>query len=648
MTTTSRTPLARALDWGFEGSAWLLLAITPILINVYNNDAYRTIQATFTSILLTVGLACWAIARSNSRTWLEVRQVPLLVPLGVFLGWAALTVVRNPSPMLGMSSWWNLLMYTGYFVALADSAARDPQLKWRLLGPLSFGVLANSVVGILQYRHFPFMELFKQLPANSNVGNYFAGLDAPSKIGLDLGNPGSAAGMLGNQNVLGNYLAGVLGLTFLVGVGALFDRKRWDLGLSMLITGGLATAALIATMTRGAWIGAIFGLVYAAVLVIASYRETLKRLNPRVWIVVGAVVVALGGVLAWQGNTIGMGRAITKLENIGKDSTSQQRVHAWHVAKTMADEKPLMGQGLATYKVLYFRYLEKTFRGQGIPEVMHHRYVQAHNDYVQLAGECGYVGLLLGLVVFGGFAGSLGWWLIRHPELPHLDRLMAIGGAAGFVGIAGTAVFGFPYHIASSSMLSTICAGLAMAPMVAQRRAAAPVAPQLYSDIQLAIYQYALPVAIAFMAVAVSLSFWSPYQADMAIKQGNELYKLQRLQESQAAFADGIRLDPERGDAHLMLGLISAVTGRFPDAEREFVEATRTYDDVTLHYYLGRVYEELKAPDKARQQYEHAINYFPVGTEISNAVRERLVAMGATVSHTGTVSVPVQATGSRK
>ena len=91
----------------------------------------------------------------------------------------------------------------------------------------------------------------------------------------------------------------------------------------------------------------------------------------------------------------GLGRAVEKLQAAGTDGTSQQRLNAWKVALTMAQDAPLMGQGLGSYKVLYFQFLGKTFAGQPVPELMHHRYVQAHNDFVQAAGETGWPGLLI-------------------------------------------------------------------------------------------------------------------------------------------------------------------------------------------------------------------------------------------------------------
>ncbi|HEY9899914.1 MAG TPA: O-antigen ligase family protein [Pantanalinema sp.] len=616
------SPVVRRLDRAFEGAAWLILGLTPVLINVYNVDAYRTVQATFASILIAVALCFWAVARCLGRSWAEVGKVPMLYPIA-FLGlWTLLTVPRSPAPPLGLASWWNLVAYLGFWIALSDVTAREPKLRWRLMVPILFGFVANSVIGLMQYQHVDFMALSRGLPQAPWILNYFAGLDAPARLG-------SAAGMLGNQNVLGGYLVAAIPLLFLAGSALLAKRERVVLAVALVASGLVGSASLVATQTRGAWVGLAIGLCWAAVAVLAHYGSAIRRLSAKTWIAVAlGLAVALGG-LAAGGKTIGLDRAIAKLQTAGTDNTSQQRINAWHVARTMADERPVVGHGLGTYKILYFKYLVKTFNGQPIPSSMHHRYVQAHNDFIQMAGETGYLGLILGLVVLFGFAGGGTWWMIRHPAIALSERMLVLGGITGAIAMAGSGIFGFPFHIASSSALAVGVAGLAGGVWTRQRRegAASSQAPAAYSPAQLAVYTYALPIAIAFVTFAVCWSVWNPYQADKFTKQGQELYKAGRVPEAQAVLDQAIRLDPERGDARLLMGLIYAVYGRFDQSEKELLAAQRSYDDVTLHYYLGRVYESVNRLDAARTEYQNALHYFPAGLDITKAVSERLAVL---------------------
>ena len=63
---------------------------------------------------------------------------------------------------------------------------------------------------------------------------------------------------------------------------------------------------------------------------------------------------------------------------------------------------------------------------------------------------------------------------------------------------------------------------------------------------------------------------------------------------------------------------------RFEDSLREFRAAERSYDDVTLHYYMGRVYEQMQQGNDALDQYRYALKVFPAGQEITELVRKRI------------------------
>jgi tetratricopeptide (TPR) repeat protein len=61
-------------------------------------------------------------------------------------------------------------------------------------------------------------------------------------------------------------------------------------------------------------------------------------------------------------------------------------------------------------------------------------------------------------------------------------------------------------------------------------------------------------------------------------------------------------------------------------------QALLSYDDVTLHYYLGRVYEIMNELQLAKKHYERATHYFPPTTEIYRAVEQRLNAVNKQIA----------------
>jgi tetratricopeptide (TPR) repeat protein len=127
----------------------------------------------------------------------------------------------------------------------------------------------------------------------------------------------------------------------------------------------------------------------------------------------------------------------------------------------------------------------------------------------------------------------------------------------------------------------------------------------------------------------LAVFIYLPYKADISVKMGMELYKQGKIVESGNELRQAIALDPERGDARLVLGIILAMMNDFNASAAQLVRSQNSYDDVTLHYYLGRVYEALKNESGAKKEYLQALSYFPEGTDVRNAVKDRLTQLEA-------------------
>lgn len=674
-----QTPI---LDGVIEGMAWLILGIAPLLINVYNVDAYRTIQATYTSLFIVVLGAAWTISVTLAGRWGEVRRLPFLLPLGGFAVLSLGFLLTSSSVPVSGASWINYLLYCLFFFVLADLGARKPGFVWRLCIPLFFAFSFNCVTGLLQHKEFLFLGneggkfsgLYQYWPfKTSGAANYFAGLQAPSRLT-------SAAGTLGNQNVLGGYLCatiplfGVLPAIVIASWRNLTDwllkrYKTMSEGMANLLVGLLAgilvagavvsISALLATDTRGAWLGVGVSILVGLAVVPAFFKDQLAKLSRGAWlkIALGGIVavVAMGGLAYSSGVTPKMLH-----EKVMNTWTIKQRLEAWKVAYVMANEKPLFGQGLGTYKINYFKYLAKSNEGGSIPVYMRHRYVQAHNDFIQLAAEVGYLGLAAGLALLIAFWASIPRFIWRRKPQPH-EGLLMMAVLLGSIGMSVFAISGFPFHIAASSSAWVALSAMAGALMWRERREAylaaksdspAPAGGGLPLEAR-----WALTGAICVFSVSLMFFIYLPFRADELTKEGMEAYKQGRVAEAGRALQQAIQFDPERGDARLVWGIVLASqgaqlkdTGRADEGLRylneavsQFTRSQNSYDDVTLHYYLGVVYEKLGQAPLAKNEYLKALSYFPEGTDVRRVVKERLAVLeGKSTRSPAAVTAPAK------
>ncbi|MEB3299760.1 MAG: O-antigen ligase family protein [Candidatus Sericytochromatia bacterium] len=651
-----------------EGLSWVLLGLAPLLINVYNVDAYRTVQATVSTVLLLVITTTWGVKVTLDGRWRSLGRLPLWPGFAGFLLWLGLGgVLHSPSWPVTGASLLNLTLYLLWAYVVADLGARIPGFLWRLLVPIGFAFVANNLSGVLQHRGFLFQGvsqdgysgLYAWWPFKTQgASNYFAGLQAPSRLG-------SAAGTLGNQNVLGGYLTATVPIFTLLPLVVLArwqELRRWCVvrwpgigtgGAQVLLQGafailflnaGLAFAALLATDTRGAWLGVAGAFLVGLLVVPAFFRKRIEQIPGPQRMAVGAGLLVFVALLSALAMSAGVTPKMLQ-EKLSNTWTIKQRLVAWQVAAEMAKDEPVLGQGVGTYKIHYFKFLAKHFDGRPVPVYMHHRYVQAHNDFIQLAGEAGWTGLAMGLGLLGAFWIGIPRWLWRRqPEAG--EALLVLGAGLGTLGMAIFAVSGFPFHIAASSAVFAAWVGIVLAPQWRERMALPVVSdpveagatlppglpgtsasPSVGSPAPAGTPAWVASGVAMGLAVSFGMGVLRHFEADMLTKAGMDLYKQGDYGTALRKLEDAVARDPERGDARLVLGILYMMTRRCTMAEEQFTRAQTSYDDVTLHYYMGRLYEGLARPEEARREYLQARSYFPEGEEVRKAVDRRLALL---------------------
>jgi O-antigen ligase len=244
----------------------------------------------------------------------------------------------------------------------------------------------------------------------------FAGVDPLHALGwrpaIDYGPRMRMYASLGNPNFVGAVLAALLPLAIV----AASRRRRRALAMCMLI---VQAAALGATGSRGAWLGATAGLGALA----ASWRPPSRRV-----LTVAAVLVAAAGLAV----VIGPTRPVA--------TTLRGRFYIWSVAAPHAADHLLVGYGRGAVASQYPRWEADRLR-QGLDEDVR-RYAapqrHLHNDYLEALIDLGAPGALAWLcVIVSAAAASL-----RAPG--HSVQDIA-GAGAGIVALAVVALVDFPF-----------------------------------------------------------------------------------------------------------------------------------------------------------------------------------------------------------
>jgi len=180
-----------------------------------------------------------------------------------------------------------------------------------------------------------------------------------------------------------NHMAMNLALVVPLAV-AFVARKNsgWGWRLACLVAAGLSVAAIVVSHSRGGFIGLSVAMALWAI------REK-RRIQA---IVVGSLFVLGLLVFApqsfWQRNET--------VAEFHEDASAMGRVYAWQVASRISKDKPLLGVGVGSFRYAWPMYA---------PPEARRAYV-AHNIFLDVIGELGWVGLLFFMVFSGGAAGG--------------------------------------------------------------------------------------------------------------------------------------------------------------------------------------------------------------------------------------------------
>jgi O-antigen ligase len=205
-----------------------------------------------------------------------------------------------------------------------------------------------------------------------------------------------------------NSLAAFLVAAAAVSVGAAVSCQ--SLKGTLLAAGAVPVqvGAVILSFTRGAW------LALAASLFVLTLQ--LRRIG---WLLIGTLLL-LGALAAAPPEVVDRFQSIASFQS---ERSAENRIHMWHYAIPLAEERPLTGYGFGGFQVLFSSE-------PGITSAHAHNFML---DYMLAIGAPGVLMILIVITyVLGGAVRTVFHGLRRSPDIPLLAGLSA--GCLGMLG----------------------------------------------------------------------------------------------------------------------------------------------------------------------------------------------------------------------
>jgi O-antigen ligase len=359
-------------------------------------------------ILIALTLGAWLLRGLRHRDFTLPRS-PILIPLSLFVGWAATSMLWAPDLSFGLPEvikWIEIVLIMLFTIDLIQRRS----LKWILIAIMTTGVL-QALIGIYEARVRGTGPLGFQL--SSGVYRAYGTFEQPNPFAGFIGL------VLPIAVVLTFYYIMRTAYSTLQNVHYASRITHYALLMTYAIITLLLAAALYLSFSRGAWLAAV--AAFGAMIVFAPRR---------LWIGLGLVVVAIGLLIGLSSSGLLPEAINQRLADAGElfqlhdvrgmlindvnYSLIERQAH-WQAALNMLNDQPWTGVGFSNYQVVYDQY-----RLLNWPMALGH----AHNIYLNVAAELGLIGLvtymLLWLSVF-----NVTFQTIRQAS--GLDRVLALG-----------------------------------------------------------------------------------------------------------------------------------------------------------------------------------------------------------------------------
>ncbi len=397
-------------------------------------------------------------------TWYtyEKFEVPKIALLLIFTGWAAIVFALQRKRKLAMSASIeaNLeapkLMYVsrsvivvmaGLFIWILISAFHSATILNGLFGTyprFTSGAVFYILVGIFfLLLHFSlnrekFVFLLKILSFDALIISvvgvmqsmgvaYYSGLNAPAFQ--------RAPGLLGNPDFSAMFIAVLLPVVLYFYVTSVGFKLKVYFGVTIFAI----LSALVLFASRGAWLGAVVGLVLFGIahLVLRSGKK----------FVIVAGLSLLIGLSLWYASMQEVRPGAIRQNLAVADSSVSLRLSAWDIAREAMVEHPILGTGPGN-----FQYFFQNHRGKDLASQAG-TFDDVHNLFLQFGATLG-IPFLLGFLVIMTLiclSGILQSWKSKDP-LP----VTIIVSVVSFLLMASFT----PVPAACFMVLAVLCAGV--------------------------------------------------------------------------------------------------------------------------------------------------------------------------------------------
>jgi hypothetical protein len=371
----------------------VLAVFVPVVFDPHTGDVFNLPKYTLVVVGALAIAGLWAVSGARSRAvphWRNGLQWILLA----ILVWTAISAFTGVDSHVGLLGDYG--SYDGLYAAIAFGVVMMATAE-------AFEVRdVRKVAGILAFAGGSIVVLYGLFQLH-DLETHHAGWDFINWTTASI--VGNIFSTFGNPNHLGGFLAMLLPILVVVGLGG----KRLFTKIASAVLTLLLLAEVVRTVARGAWVAVVVSAILLAVMLAPELRKHPWPLATGA----GVLAVAVGG-MALAGKRF-IHQPLSSLWQTGSSSSIQQRYDLWHAAIHLANHHPITGVGPDAFALVYPQVQSAAWVKNLGPNYLVNG---AHDIFMNVLADQGYVGLLLflALLVTIALRAAGAWRRLRAAE----------------------------------------------------------------------------------------------------------------------------------------------------------------------------------------------------------------------------------------
>lgn len=433
----------------------------------------------------------------------------------------------------------------------------------------------------------------------------------------------------GNQNTAAQYLLFVLPVVYAF---FLFSRDHQE-ELLLAICAAVTTTIFVYTGTRAAW-----GGLLTVALVMASVFQVKKKsggvsyfppLTQRKKILIGGILLFVAAmnwippyfVEGWhiKGKETALDQFYTML---APEKEAASRVAIWKNTLAMIEDHPLLGVGKGNFKIVYPLYATKRVKDPRFGVDNYHR--EAHNDYLEILVETGFLGLFFFLWIPLVLAWKV-WRSLPGKGDPYWTTLIIVLAISVF-SLLGPAFFEFPFSLTASTAFFWLFAGMlwVSCEQNSQTNRSSGWQPSRHGSQTLLVF---LGISSLLFAAA-GLSF---LRAEFHFSRGvRQLYKGDLLR-GEKEIQQARLFNPTNYNYSHVLGIIHMRMGKYPEAIKTNLHTLSLHPNyINAWNNLGMGLLAVGRPKEAELAWKRFLEIWPYYNGVRHLLGEMYAQQGLT------------------